>query len=106
MLKYKSLVIILKTYINSALRNVINYSVVLKHSLVQTKQSLTDSTDKFLGMIPQLDKMQNADRVEIRPETKCTRFKRFSGKKNPKATHTTGHIQMSKTKRHSKKVKR
>lgn len=97
--------LILKTYINSALRNVINYSVVLKQSLVQTKQSLTDSTDKFLGMIPQLDKMQNADRVEIRPETKCTRFKRFSGEKKPKATHTTGHIQMSKQKDIRKKSK-
>lgn len=55
-------------------------------------------------MIPQLDKMQNADRVEIRPETKCTRFKRFSAKKTPKATHTTGHIQMSKQKDKSQKV--
>lgn len=44
---------------NSALRNLMDYSAVLKHELAQTKQSLKDSQDNFLGLISQLNEMQS-----------------------------------------------
>lgn len=42
---------------NSALRNLIDYSAVLKHELAQTKQSLKDSQDNFLELIAQFNEM-------------------------------------------------
>lgn len=44
---------------NSALRNLMDYSAVLKHELAQTKQSLKDSQDNFLGLIAQLNEMKS-----------------------------------------------
>lgn len=53
---------------NSALRNLMDYSAVLKHELAQTKQSLKDSQDNFLGLIVQFNEMQkelNSNRLKM-----------------------------------------
>lgn len=60
---------------NSALRNLMDYSAVLKHELAQTKQSLKDSQDNFfLGLIAQLN--------EIKSELNSTRHKMHALQEN------------------------
>lgn len=59
---------------NSALRNLMDYSAVLKHELAQTKQSLKDSQDNFLGLITQFN--------EMKKELNSTRLKMHATQEN------------------------
>lgn len=59
---------------NSALRNLMDFSAVLKHELAQTKQSLKDSKDNFLGLIAQLN--------EIKSDLNSTRHKMHALQEN------------------------